>query len=301
MSEPTITAQVVQYERPVAVIPQQTLDMDLVKRTLMKPKGRDATDDELRLFEAQCKRTGLDPFTRQIYAIYRYDNRVGGEVMQVQTSIDGFRLIAERTGRYAGQLGPFWCGPDGMWKDVWLDKEPPAAARVGVVRNGFTEPLFAVARFDAYAQRGQNGALSPMWKNMPDVMIAKCAESLALRKAFPNDLSGLYTAEEMDQAPAPTSGPHDALWEAWQELDDEGKKAAKEWWKAAGLPVEATLQATLRACPLDRIHEAVMAIEDILDLPADSEDVDESWDGIFGDLPEAAPGGAFSTDPGRPY
>jgi phage recombination protein Bet len=162
------------------------IDLDLLKRTVCT----DLSDSEFLLFAEVARRSGLDPFRRQIYAIKR-----SGKVSH-QTSIDGFRVIAQRTGDYAGQRGPFWCGADGQWVDVWLGEKPPTAAKVGVIRKGFAEPLWGVARFASYA--GQN-----LWQKMPDVMIAKCAEALALRKAFPEDLSGLYTADEMDQAQGP--------------------------------------------------------------------------------------------------
>jgi phage recombination protein Bet len=159
------------------------IDMALVARTVAKG----CTQDELQLFVAICSKTGLDPFSRQIYAIKR------GGVMTTQVSIDGARLIAQRSGQYAGQVGAWWCGENGVWVDCWLSKTPPMAAKVGVRRSTFVEPLFAVAIWSEYAQSGN------MWAKYPSVMLAKCAESLALRKSFPAELSGLYTTDEMPQ------------------------------------------------------------------------------------------------------
>lgn len=147
--------------------------------------------DELRLFAYACQRTGLDPFSKQIYAIKR-----GGK-MTIQAGIDGLRSIAERTGQLDGSE-TYWCGEDGQWADVWLSSKPPAAAKTIIHRKGSTHPFVGVARFADY-NAGQG-----LWSKMPAAMIAKCSEALALRKAFPADLSGVYSADEMQQAEAVT-------------------------------------------------------------------------------------------------
>lgn len=196
--------------------------VDLIKRTIAKG----ATDDELALFVAAANRTGLDPFQRQIYAIKR-----GGQ-MTIQVGIDGFRLIAERTGEYEGQTVTQWCGPDGAWRDVWLDNGPPAAARVGVYRAGFREALYGTALFRSYSQG------SGLWTKMPEVMLAKCAEALALRRAFPAQLSGLYVTEEMEQADRDNEPVHTTI--------AKGKRRVETPTPAPVPPVEDEHAVTMR-------------------------------------------------------
>ena len=143
--------------------------------------------DELRLFAYACQRTGLDPFSKQIYAIRRSGR------MTIQAGIDGLRSIAERTGQLDGSE-TFWCGEDGQWQDVWLSSKPPAAAKTIIYRKGASHHFVGVARFADY-NAGQG-----LWSKMGAAMIAKCSEALALRKAFPADLSGVYSTDEMQQS-----------------------------------------------------------------------------------------------------
>lgn len=161
----------------------------------------DVTPAELSGFLHLCQRTELDPFSRQIYLIGRNDKRKGRVVFTPQTGIDGYRVIAHRAARAAAEtLGyedTLWCGRDGVWHDVWPLADAPVAAKVTVLRNGGR--FSAVAQSREYMQ-GFDGKPSGLWAKMPAQMVAKCAEALALRKAFPYDLAGVYTAEEMAQA-----------------------------------------------------------------------------------------------------
>ncbi len=177
-------------------------DVTLIATQVCRPKDRMATYSELRLFLAQCQATGLNPIANQVYAVFRKNRRAGTEEMTIQTGIDGFRLIAERSKAYLGQSGPFWFdSADNEWHEVWLKDYAPAAAKV-IVRKavgGHIAETPAVAHFREYVPLW-DGQPTGLWKTMPANMIAKCAEALALRKAFPNDLSGLYVTEEMEQA-----------------------------------------------------------------------------------------------------
>lgn len=159
---------------------------------------RNAPKGDLAVFFHQCKRTGLDAFARQIYMIERR-GKYG-----IQTSIDGFRVIADRACALRGWVRS---EEDTIWYDAagkaYTEpiKNPAVARYTCVVLTPAGQARFsATARFDEYSAGG------PMWSKMPALMIAKCAEALALRKAFPQDLSGLYTDDEMAQADARAQG-----------------------------------------------------------------------------------------------
>jgi phage recombination protein Bet len=166
--------------------------IELIKATV----ARGATDDELKLFLYTANRTQLDPLTKQIHFIKRrVKNKQSGEYEEVgtiQTGIDGYRVVASRNGLAGIEDAVF---------DAETEKHPNKAS-VTVYRmvGGVRVPFTASARWTEYAQTDRDGNPTAMWKKMPYLMLAKVAEALALRKAFPNDLSGVYTNEEMAQA-----------------------------------------------------------------------------------------------------
>lgn len=191
--------------------------VELIKRTIAK----DASDDELRMFIQVCKGAQLNPFMKQVHLIPRWDSKNGIEVRTIQVSIDGFRAIAESSGQYAGNDDAVFDG-DVDVKFNKTDKETkkkveqsvtaPQKATVTVYKviGGQRYPFTATARWSEYYP---GPLLGFQWHIRPFLMLGKCAEALALRKAFPKLLSGMYAQEEMEKGS--------------EEVSDEQKSEAK--------------------------------------------------------------------------
>lgn len=153
-------------------------DLAIIIRDSLAPN---LTGKELLVYSKICQATGLDPFKRQIYA-WKSQGR-----LIIHVGIGGWRAIAARTGEYAGQTPPQWCGPDGQWRDVWLEDAPPSAARVGVYRVGNPNPVYAVATWREFERtQARSAAKGPKpWDEMPAHMLEIAAERHALQKACP--------------------------------------------------------------------------------------------------------------------
>jgi RecT family len=154
----------------------------------------DATDAELAFFAQVCARLQLSPFADQIVLIGRWDSRLGRKVHRHQITVTGRRVLAERSGELQGIDGPEWAGPrvkgELRWSELWDDDtEPPYVARVFVYRKGWVKPANGTAKWAEFAQTDNKGNLLPLWKKMPSHMLGKVAESMALRRAFPDAIS----------------------------------------------------------------------------------------------------------------
>jgi len=170
-------------------IPEQ---IELIKRTVAKG----TSDDELQLFLHIAKKSGLDPFAKQIYAVMRWDSSQKRNVMSIQTGIDGYRVIAERSDKYAPGRAP-------THEYDANNKLVSSTAYIKKLVAGTWHEISATAYYSEYVALTKEGVPNSFWRTKPHIMLDKCAEALALRRAFPNDLSGIYTREEMQQANNP--------------------------------------------------------------------------------------------------
>lgn len=165
------------------------------QRKILASLNPDADDEAIDLLENAASAYGLDPFRRQLCLLGHFDKRLNKKRWSILTTIDGLRAIANRTGQHAGTTDPAFDN----------DTKPTRATvtvtkLVGPVKAEFS----ATARWNEYYPGDLAGI---MWRRMPCVMLGKCAEALALRKGFPEEMAGLYSKEEMDQA-ASVEPPH---------------------------------------------------------------------------------------------
>lgn len=236
-------------------------------------------------FIAACARTGLDPTTKQIYAAL-----LSGK-WTVLVGVDGMRVVAQRSKEYEGQTPVQWTRDGVTWVDAWLPEvwggeksDKPAAARVGILRRGFREPLYQVVTWKEFGMeprfKGDN------WGTRPAHMLGIRAETHGLRRAFPNDLSGLYTAEDFDTDGVDTSGALTELVaesEPWLDLiaaatTREELDAIGERIKVAGEGTDKLKAAWLaRAGSLTREANTVDAeVVDDTETPAEGEEAPAS-------------------------
>lgn len=242
--------------------------------------AKECSDGQFRLFLEVCKQTGLNPFDRQIYPVVRQQK------LTIQTGIDGYRLQAARTGEYTGSK-TMWCGPDGDWRDVWLDdKVPPAAAKTVVFRNG--EPYEHIAKWSEY-----HTTIGDMWKKMPTNMLGKCSEAGALRKAFPAELARMLVDAEQ--------GAIDHVYEA-DDLREKEKTPPKqperasdqEKKKKAGAPRSETMT---QPPPRDDVTEDGEVIEGEVVQPAAETDAAVPFGDFWNLLGPRLKGLAMPSDP----
>lgn len=199
-----------------------------------------ASEEEFRMLMEIAKTRKLNPLLRQIWFVQRWDQQKGRMIWAPQVSIDGLRCIAERTGLYDGQDEP----------EFVYDGKQLVAAKVRVYKKGTTRPFVGVAHFDEYAMKTKDGRVTKMWGEKPHIMVSKCAEALALRKAFPEDVAGLYVPEEMEQAPVDVTPSRRANHAPVTTLDEEPIEAAMERWLA-------TLHEATTTAECDKVRKQV--------------------------------------------
>lgn len=207
--------------------------IQLLKDTVCK----NATDNDFMIFSHICKRTGLDPFAKQIYAVMRRDNKANKMVMTVQTGIDGYRLIAERTGKYSpGREPTYSYDANGkiLSSTAYIKKQ---------TQDGTWHEVCSTAFFSEYVQL-YNGVPTSFWAKMPHGQIAKCAEALALRKAFPQEMSGIYTKDEMSQA----SNENDIVDSDAEIVNEESKRQENKIENSLSEEKLAELNKTISQC-----------------------------------------------------
>lgn len=246
----------------VAVLPTSNVmsqaQLQLIRRTI----ANDCNDAEFDLFMAAARSAGLDPFRKQISPLVFNKNKPDKRRMSIITTIDGLRVIAARSGLYR----PDEDEPEFSYDEAEKGPTNPLGLTKAKVRIYIADkPVMGVAYWTEFAPitdewgEDESGRRRPTgkkvldtggnWGRMPRVMLAKCAEAQALRKAFPEDLSGLYEGAELDQARVVEVLPSEAV--ALEERDQRLARIGG----ATGVLFQLFPNAPLESIPLGQVHD----------------------------------------------
>lgn len=203
MTDTTTDVETTEAKSLAAIRPDQQRFDDQQVAILRQLGIEDATQGDLDLFFHVCQKTGLDPFRKEVYMIGR-NTKVRDQWVTkytIQVGIDGYRNNGRRTAMRLGDTigldGPYWCGEDGEWREVWPVNTPPTAAKYVVTRNGAT--CSAVVHYEEFVQTTRDGNPNAMWARAPRNQLGKCAEAMAWRRAYPDSFAGV-----LDVAVQPT-------------------------------------------------------------------------------------------------
>lgn len=174
-----------------------TLNAGIIKRYLVSGDADKVTDQEVLLFAKLCQYQGLNPFLREAYLV-----KYGSSPAQTITSKAALEKRAARCKDYRGfEAGIIIRRPDGTIEQrpgtFYAEDEQLVGGWAKVYVDGYVVPVEATATLREYSTG------KALWQSKPATMIRKVAKVCALREAFPDDMQGMYAAEELDDAPEP--------------------------------------------------------------------------------------------------
>lgn len=214
-----MTNQIAEAKGDFLTNPQQ-LTANIVRQYL-DPQGK-ASNEELAYFIATCKERNLNPFTKEVYFI-----KYGTSPAQIVVSKDAFIKRAEQNPQFDGfEAGIVVETQDGKIERIEGTIKPKSAALLGgwckVYRKDRSHPITADADLTAY-NTGKS-----MWAKAPALMIRKVAVVSAFREAFSENVGGLYTSEEMEQAAPVDVTPRESREEVAERRLKEAKAKQEE-------------------------------------------------------------------------
>ena len=176
------------------------LTPSIVQEYILGSNSGKITLPEFKFFCEMAKSRGLNPFTREIFAI-KYGNSPATIVVSKQAILKRATMHPKFNGLLSGI---FVKTSDGKIEKrdggILLDDELLVGSWCEVFRKDWDKPMYCSCSMNEIKQEK-----NPSWQKMPVTMAIKTATVRACRDAFPEDLGGLYEQDEISK-PIDNSG-----------------------------------------------------------------------------------------------